>query len=186
MNIGIDIDDTITNTFDFLMPYIAEHFKFDIKYLRENNISYMNLDEKITEEQYHDFGVKYFDKVIPNTPIKENVCEYINKLKDIGHKIYIITARVNGEYTDAYKTSIEFLEKNNIYYDKLICDEHKAKVCQEENIDIMIDDSIDNCTAIKNIGKKVLLFNSKYNSKFNVDFDRVDNWKQAFEYIKGM
>lgn len=25
-NIGIDVDDTITNTFDYLMPYIADFF----------------------------------------------------------------------------------------------------------------------------------------------------------------
>ena len=39
MKIGIDIDDTMTDTFDYLMPYIAEYFKVDINYLKDNNIS---------------------------------------------------------------------------------------------------------------------------------------------------
>ena len=30
MNIGIDIDDTITETSEFLMPYVAEYFSIDI------------------------------------------------------------------------------------------------------------------------------------------------------------
>lgn len=46
MNIGIDIDDTITDTFDYLMPFIAEYFNADINYLKKNNISYCNLPEE--------------------------------------------------------------------------------------------------------------------------------------------
>ena len=36
MKIGVDIDDTMADTFDYLMPYIAEFFKIDIKYLKDN------------------------------------------------------------------------------------------------------------------------------------------------------
>ena len=43
MKIGIDIDDTMADTFDFLMPYISEFFKIDLEYLKENNISYSNI-----------------------------------------------------------------------------------------------------------------------------------------------
>lgn len=42
MNIGVDIDDTITDTFDYLIPYIAEYFNTNINYLKDNNISYCN------------------------------------------------------------------------------------------------------------------------------------------------
>ena len=51
MNIGIDIDDTITDTFDYLMPYIAEYFDVDIEYLKNNNISYSNLPEKWKKDE---------------------------------------------------------------------------------------------------------------------------------------
>ncbi len=30
MRIGIDIDDTMADTFDYLMPYISEFFNIDI------------------------------------------------------------------------------------------------------------------------------------------------------------
>ena len=33
MNIGIDIDDTITDTFDYLMPFVAEFFGADLREL---------------------------------------------------------------------------------------------------------------------------------------------------------
>ena len=37
MKIGIDVDDTLTNTFDYLMPYIAEFFDLDLDYLKKND-----------------------------------------------------------------------------------------------------------------------------------------------------
>lgn len=51
MRIGIDIDDTMADTFDYLMPYIAEFFNLDIKYLKNNNISYNTLPEKMKERE---------------------------------------------------------------------------------------------------------------------------------------
>ena len=40
MNIGIDIDDTLTNSFDYFQPYVAEYFNVGMDYLKENKVSY--------------------------------------------------------------------------------------------------------------------------------------------------
>lgn len=80
MKIGIDIDDTMADTFDYLMPYIAEFFNVDIKYLKDNNISYSNLPKEMKEREL-EFAKKYYDRVIPNTPFKSKVAEYINKIR---------------------------------------------------------------------------------------------------------
>ena len=42
MNIAIDIDDTLTNTFSYLQPYTAEYCKKPLEELVSNNISYDN------------------------------------------------------------------------------------------------------------------------------------------------
>ena len=52
MNIGIDIDDTITETSEFLMPYVAKYFSIDIDYLKKNNICYNNLPKEYKEKAY--------------------------------------------------------------------------------------------------------------------------------------
>ena len=80
MNIGIDIDDTITETFDYLMPYVAEFFETDIEYLKRNNISYSNLPDEWKKREI-DFAKKYYDKVVIGIPTKPHVCEYISKIK---------------------------------------------------------------------------------------------------------
>lgn len=154
MKIGIDIDDTMTDTFDYLMPYIADFFEVDIKYLKDNNISYSNISKEMKERE-HEFARKYYDKVIPNTPFKPKVAEYIDKIKGLGHKIIVITARDKTLYTDEYKTTIEELKNNNIHYDKLICDFDKAKVCKNEKIDLFIDDSISNCNKVNELELKL-------------------------------
>ena len=182
MRIGIDIDDTMSDTFDYLMPYIAEFFKLDIEYLRDNNISYNTLTEEMKKREL-EFAKKYYDKVIPSTPFKPKVAEYIDKIKSLGHDIIIITARDKTLYTDEYKTTIEELRNNGINYDKLICNFDKAKVCEIEKIDIFIDDSITNCNKVNELGIKTILFNSKKNKRDKTNLDRVDNWQEVYEII---
>ena len=87
-------------------------------------------------------------------------------------------------YKDPYISTKKQLEINNIYYDKLFCTFDKVSICKTEKVDLFIDDSIENCIAINNIGIDTLLFNSVLNEKQNVNIKRVRNWKEIFEYIK--
>ncbi len=183
MKIGIDIDDTMADTFDYLMPYIAEFFDIDINYLKYNNISYSNFPREMKEREL-EFAKKYYDKVIPNTPFKTKVAEYIDKIKDLGHEIIIITARDKTLYTNEYKTTIEELKNNNIHYDKLICDFNKAKVCENEKVDLFIDDSIVNCEKVSELGIETILFNSKSNINYETNLYRIDNWKDIYIKVK--
>lgn len=183
MKIGIDIDDTMADTFEYLMPYIAEFFNVDIKHLKDNNISYNNLPKEMKEREL-EFAKKYYDKIIPNTPFKPKVAEYIDKIKELGHEIVVITARDKTLYTDEYKTTIEELKNNNIQYDKLICDFDKAKVCKIEKIELFIDDSINNCKKVKELGIETILFSSKSNINNKTNLNRVYNWKDIYEKIK--
>ena len=185
MKIGIDIDDTMTNTFDYLQPYISEYFKVDLKYLIDNSISYNTLTKKMKKREY-EFAKEYFDLVIPNTPFKEDCSKYIGKIKKLGNEIIIITARDKRLYIDEYATTIKELENNKIVYDKLICDFDKAKVCKKEKLDLLIDDSIHNCKSAEKLGIKTILFNSKINKNIKVNLKRVDNWKDLYDIIKNL
>ena len=83
------------------------------KISKDNNISYSNLPKEMKEKEL-EFAKKYYDKVIPSTPFKSKVEEYINKIKELGHEIIVITVRDKTLYTDEYKTTIEELKNNNI------------------------------------------------------------------------
>lgn len=181
LNIGIDIDDTITNTFDYLMPYVADFFNMELDYLKEYNISYTTLKDDMKEKEL-ELARTVYDNVVLDAPLKEDAYEYLNKLKNDGHKLYFITARTNEVYKDAKGITTEYLNKHNIPYDEVICTRDKATACKENNIDLFIDDSINHCTKVNKEGIEVLLFNCKSNKHFD-GFRKVYNWKEVLEYI---
>ncbi len=179
MNIGIDIDDTITDTFDYLMPYVAEYYNLDIEYLKENNISYNTLPKGYNER---DFGKSIYHKILKNIPPKKDVAKYIKKLKNDGNKIIIITARDREIYDNPNEITKNQLEKLGIEYDKLICTLDKRLACLDENIDLFIEDTIDNLRQVQDVVKYPCLFKSKANSQEEVPFIKVNNWKEVYDY----
>ena len=185
MRIGIDIDDTMADTFDFMMPYVAEFFNMDLEYLKENNISYNTLTDEMKKRE-NEFAKTYFDTIAPDTPFKPDAKEYVDKIKQLGNEIIIITARDKTLYEDEYKATIKELKNNNIYYDKLICNRDKATVFETEKIDLVIDDSIKYCTDANQLGIETILFNSKKNINQESELYRVNNWKEVYEKVKSL
>ncbi len=183
MNIAIDIDDTLTESFDYFLPFVAEYFDVDVNELKKRNISYSNLPSKWKKEEL-DFYRTYFDNVVVNTPFKSDAVWGINSLREMGHRIVIITARTNEFYTDPYKITREELKTGGIVYDELVCTLDKAKACIDENISVLIDDMPENCEAVRNRGICAILFESKANKHEKTTFIRVKNWSEVIEVVK--
>ena len=58
-----------------------------------------------------------------------------------------------------------YSEKNLIYYDKLIVNARdKGQACIENNIDLLIDDSISNCSSVYNCGIEAIMISNEKNS----------------------
>lgn len=188
MKIGVDIDNVLSNFNEVLLTDYINHDKE----LRNNGI--INKDVYIRkmfdwtedeENQYYKENIERLARLLQ--PIKD-CSKYIKVLREKGYSIYIISGRNNGEYSDPYKMTIEWLEKYNIEYDKLILtnaydSEEKAKVCRENNISIMIDDSARILTEVDKYGIKSLLMDTPYNIEKGNNLTRVQNWKEIYEYI---
>lgn len=183
MRIGIDIDDTICNTWECLIPYVSKYFNIDKKKLIYGDKPYDFMWETNYDE-YCKFARIYYKLLAPKYRLKNNARKIINKLKQEKNEIIFITARSNNGFDDPYKISYDYLIKKNIKFDKLIVGaKDKGSICKEENIDIFIDDSIDNCEKIVSYNIKVLLFNSKYNKNCK-KYTRVYNWNQVYKIIE--
>ena len=188
MKIGIDIDNVISNFNDELLKEYIIHDK------EINGNGIVNKNEYIRsmfdwkKEDEINFYKENIERIAINLkPIKDSV-KYINKLKEIGCKIYIITGRDNGDYSDPYSMTFNWLKKYNIYYDELfIVDSYnshtKTEICLKNNIDIMIDDSKRMCEDIKRHGITVFLMDTPYNRDTN-EFIRVNTWKEIYEKLK--
>ena len=99
MNIGIDIDDTISNTYEYLFPYAQQYtineLKKEIKNVNRNALDHMYTTtfHNWNKEEEKEFFRKYYKEILNKVQPKEYAVEVINKLKKQGHKIYLITAR---------------------------------------------------------------------------------------------
>lgn len=182
MNIAVDIDDTLTNSFDYFLPFVAKYFGATVEELKRKNISYSNLPIEWKDREI-EFGKTYYDSIVPDTPFKKDAAWAMQKLREMGHRVVIITGRTTDFYTDPYKTTREELANGKIVYDKLICTLEKAAACIDEKIDILIDDMPDNCEAAAKIGVQAIFFNSKANQETEVEFPRVSNWKEVITII---
>lgn len=188
MRIGIDIDNVISNFDEVLL----KEFLNQDKKLRNTGI--VNEEIYITrgmfdwsQEEIDEFYHNNIEKIANNLNVIDKAPEYIKKLKGNGYEIYIVSGRDNGEYENPYKMTTEWLEKYNIVYDKLILTNaydslEKAKICIDNDINIMIDDSARICLEIDKTKTKALLMDTPYNRKEDT-LTRVHNWNEIYEFI---
>ena len=72
-------------------------------------------------------------------------------------------------------------------FDKYFWKEHnKLKVCKEESIDIMIDDSPSTCTKMQENKIRTIYFRGLRGPKLNEDeyLKEVNNWGQIYRILK--
>lgn len=182
MNIAIDIDDTLTNSFAYFLPYVAEFFGADPAQLDRDNISYSNLPPQWKPREI-EFCKSCYDRTAADTPFKPGAAEAVRTLRQLGHRIVIITGRTGEFYTDPYETTRQELHNGGIEYDRLICTLDKGRACREEQIDVLIDDLPANCAAAAEMGVRPILFTSRANRDIPTDLPRAESWPQVLALL---
>ena len=192
MNIGIDIDDTITNTYDIMFNY-AQYYTIndigkDIEDVNRKIITHMYTKtfHNWNDEEDREFIDKYYKRTILNVLPKMYAVETINKFKENGDKIYLITARIPSKKFNVEEETKKWLEKYNIKYDKLVINsQDKVKVAKENNIEIFVDDSIKNCVQMSNSKIKTYIMDSIINKEFeDKNIKRVYSWPHLYREIE--
>ena len=194
MKIGIDIDNTLTEVqeelnkaaFEYAISLGKKIDNYDnpMEDIKNNGDTY----RKKFQFEYEE--LKYFlkniqENITNNATPRENAKEVIDKLKKEGHEIYIITARDSEFHDDPYKLSKDWLDKNEIYYDKLIVNaREKSSICKNEKIDLFIDDQLNNCLSVQNAGIQTIMITDK---TYNYDkIKQLKDWNEIYNYINEM
>lgn len=194
MKIGIDIDNTLTEiqeelnkaAFEYAISLGKKIDNYDnpIEDIKNNGDTYRKKFQFTYEE------LKYFlkdiqENITNNASPRANAKEVIDKLKKDGNEIYIITARDSEFHDDPYKYSKDWLDKNKIYYDKLIVNaREKSYVCKNEKIDLFIDDQLNNCLSVQNAGIQTIMITDK---TYNYDkIKQLKDWNEIYNYINEM
>lgn len=195
-NIGIDIDNTVSDTIETWMCFTEKILKeqgitpkrklgifsttdaFGIERGSELHKLVKLKNQELNKTNWKDY------KVIKGA--KKN----LQKLKKLGYRLIFISARSDNYFGDAYKISKDWFDFVGIPYDKIICNcEDKGLACKNENINILIDDGLQYCEmAVKN-GCKAIYFDDENQitkqsgENNNINVYVCKSWDEIFNQI---
>lgn len=179
MKLGIDIDDVLVDTSKLMLDYIKSI---------NNNEDILNHMEEIMRGEIPDNIVSKFinsniANILDNVQLKPNAKKVLEKLEK-NNEIVFITSRGDKKFKGTEEITLNYLKKNNIAYKKIIFNAYnKAKICKENNIDILIDDSVKLCEEAQKEGTKTILFTSIVNKNKQTNIKRVNNWLELEKII---
>jgi uncharacterized HAD superfamily protein len=183
MKIGFDIDDVITDTSSSMKNYVMKYDKNGELKANMEDIMRGDASTPFIEQ----FFVDHFLSIAKSAKVKPHAYEVIQNLLAHGHEIYLITARGEEQkiFHDAEALTLAYLKEHSIGYTDLIFNcVDKAKVCKDYKIDVMVDDSIKHCEAVRNAGIRSILFTSCVNETLPTTVTRVKDWWELEKELK--
>lgn len=195
MRIGVDVDGVLTNIDQYQIKYGKKYFN---KSDNEIDTSKSEIEDifHVSKEEAKKFWIKYIWKYAVKEPLRQDMVDCINKVKENGNEVFIITSRANTTKQNALgslfrKMLVNKLKEYELKYDGIYyCSEkntpeEKRNFCKELGIDVMLEDSVNN---IKEISKEcdVLCVDSLSNKEVmdSSNIKRVTNGNEVFEYLK--
>lgn len=193
MRIGMDIDDTTFVTVNAMIKYAdIYHSQVLERKIDKNSLGlirnryYLKAIYGWNDEEKFGFFDRYYKDVLKECKMIEDANTVCQKLKERGHKIYFITARLtNIKNCPTEEITKQSLKENHIPYDRLIINaSDKLTVAKENGIDVFIEDSYDTCKELSENGIKSILMTTKMNQDIDQgSIVRVKNWKEIYEEI---
>jgi len=186
MKIGIDIDDTVMNTFDV----IEEAARYFDKYFLENkgyqDITKYDFHERFywtSEEKKAFFNYFRKNKLYLKAKPKGDALYYLEKLYNEGYEIYFLTRRKKDEKLDILSiTKNDLISKGFKFTDCYIGLSKKGEACKNLGIDVFIDDAVIQIEDVNNYGIKTILVDNWYNKEYKGL--RAKNFQEIYNIIR--
>lgn len=187
MKIGIDIDGVILDYERVLKTYgdIYDFVELKKDGLVNRNEQYLRNRYDWTEEERMNFINKYFVELSDKTPLIPGAKDVIEMLKKEGNEFVVITARGVG-LEEMKDSAMRKFEEVGLSFDKYYWKQvDKLDTAQQENIDVMIDDSYSVCEKLSQNKIKTIYFRDKEMKKLeqNEYLREVSNWGEIYRYI---
>lgn len=190
MRIGIDLDGVVYDTEKDFRIYQELYDIYILKNNTKKDENEIKMEERFdwSQEITTDFFDRYVGPIIREANYMPGAKMILKMLKEEGHELIIVSAR-GEKYTNLIPVTEERLKKDGMFD---LFDKHfysvgdKAKVCKEENIDIMIDDSNHVCknTSENKIETIYLKDAPSCEMKENKYLKVLYNWGEIYRYIR--
>lgn len=177
MRIGIDIDDTITKTHEY------------VYFLKKTYLSDYDSSKMLPDDVFIPFIERFERDIHQNVELKDGVKEALDYLHNNGHTIIILSSR--GSYykniteDTAYQDTVNYFKRNKLPYDKIFVNlTDKRESCIENKIDLFIDDKESECISVESANIPTIKMERKDDVKTNLKVAK--NWQEIMMIIKEM
>ncbi len=185
MKIGIDIDGVIFDT-ERALRFYADYWSYFT--LGKDRIKNDDFTQEHcfnwTEEEKTDFYENQFNTITENANLMIGAKEILAKLKEDGHKLYLITLR--GYYREGEKAVADKkLKQIGVEFDGIFwAVKDKADKCKELGIDVMIEDNPDNILQYKGKNISVLYLKEEPSKEVVMqNVTKVNSWMDIYRQI---
>jgi len=183
--VSIDIDDTICDSTPFWIEFVNDKLGTDFDNLGTLKATLPYNEYKKIKKEFRTSGIKL------DIPMIEGASDLTRKLKELGYKIIIITARPANEYPELTKITNQWLRDNDIKYDGIIFDKHKSiKVLEQvPNLEFSVNDHYTEALLLAKWGYTTFLVDNKYNRRdhdnpYTGKIIRVKELTEIIKYIE--
>ncbi len=177
MRIGLDIDDTFTET----KKAFRRSFK---KYQKKYNSTKERI-ENLNYEEYKEFLKEYGEAIYFKVKEKKNASKVVRKWIKEGHQIYFVTARSKDYFEKMEEYTKKYFIKRDIQYEHIFFGvRNKYECIKDLNLDLFIDDQekvLDSFPKDKLTLLKMIPDKNNYSK-----YEKVTNWKEIEELVKTM
>lgn len=188
MRIGLDLDGVVIDSETTFRTYEEIFAIDDLNYRKIINFEEPKYQGryKWSKEEQDKFNQKYLLKAARESNLMPGFLAIYNKFKELGFEMIVITAR--GVFIEEMKDdAIRLLKENNIIFDRYYWNvQDKLEICQEENIDVMIDDDYKIIQQLSDSKIQTLYFRDTNLKKLKeTDYiHEVNNWGDVYRFFK--
>lgn len=161
----LDLDGVLNNYPKCWLNFLWENYP-DRKFIREYINDLNKIKHQIPYQVYKDLKWEYRESGYKeNIPADTNAEMLCAKLNSMGFHICIITSRPIKEHPSLFKQTVNWLNKNHIYYDDLIFDEdkHISVLKRYPHLNFGVEDHRYYANLVASWGYKMYLIDNKYN-----------------------
>ena len=138
-------------------------------------------------EEIEEFFCNNCEEWAKTLELNEGAKYFIDKIMSDGDGVYLISHRVYPHYKNSFEITKQWLEDKKIKYTKLIISKETDKTpeCKECKVDIMFDDSVDNCNKMILGGINCYLYRGKtmYDKTPYGNLRVIQNWEELYHEI---
>jgi uncharacterized HAD superfamily protein len=180
LNLGIDIDGTITDPSTFI-PYLNKAFNKELSF---SDITQFHLPPlyQITDEEFFEWFIEHEGNIYSDAQLSEYATEVLNELAK-EHTLIYISARDQKHHP----LTLDWFNKNKVPYHQieLIGSHNKIKSAKEKRIELFFEDKLDNANELaEELKIPIILFDTPYNQGTqHQNVKRVFHWREAKGYV---